>query len=95
MAILLDVFIYALIGAGIGVFFSQVKKKEIIGGFWGGWFIGTIGAVLGGFLFRGLIQWVVETFMVISNVNTFAALLGGYLALFLYVKFTSGRERVL
>ncbi len=102
LEILLDLAVYLLAGIASSYYFYEKKRRDLLGGFWGGAFIGTIGAVLISML-TGIEAWFIRfaTWLMqpkigddlVVRVNLITALLGGLLFVFILNKINHDRER--
>ena len=96
---LLAIVIYLGIGALISMVFYNIKKKELFGGYIGGWIVGVIGALIGGFIIDKLILNRENSVKIIifltedTGVNIITALLGGYLAVYILNRLGHNKER--
>lgn len=95
LILLYDVLIYIILSSFISWIFYFVYKKELLGGFIGGFIVAIAGSILGS-LFGPYIK-VITLFllngMYISHVNVIAALISGYLAVFVFNKINHDKQR--
>ena len=104
LQILLDFFIYALAGMAASYFYFVYKRRDLLGGFWGGAVIGTVGAVIISWL-TGIEGWfmTVLTFLMkptielwnhsFFRVNLIAAVIGSFIFVYIMNRINHDKER--
>lgn len=94
--VVIDILVYIILGAGLSWLFYYSKRKDLLGGYTGGVIVGILGAVLGVFLIKEPIRWILDFLqsgLYISNVDVLAGVMGGYAALFIFNKINHDRTR--
>jgi len=82
-----------VLGAVVSFIFYNLKKRDLFGGYIGGFVIGIIGALIGGFLLNHITVKVLNFLMNVANVNVIAGFLGAYIALFIMNRLNHDKER--
>ncbi|MBE7438635.1 MAG: hypothetical protein HS115_09305 [Spirochaetales bacterium] len=102
LRIVLDLLVYAGIGLFAAWYFYSYKRKDLLGGFWGGMVVGFIGAVIISWFaswnawFIQLVDWLMkpkfgETLLV--RVNLIASLAGAFLLLYVFNRINHNKDR--
>jgi uncharacterized membrane protein YeaQ/YmgE (transglycosylase-associated protein family) len=89
--------IYLALGATLSFIFYTIKKRDLFGGYIGGFVIGVIGALIGGFildyLFYDISLKILEFLTRGAGVNVIAGFIGAYIALYIMNKLNHDKER--
>lgn len=96
MKVIIDIVFYIVLGAALSWYFFYWRKRDLLGGYVGGLIVGLLGAILGGFVLKQIIDPAIEIMQkgfYITNVNVLDSLLGGFLALYIYNKINHDRSR--
>ena len=97
LLILKAIAIYLALGASVAFIFYNMKRRDLFGGYIGGFVIGVIGALIGGFildkLFYDIMVQVLEFLSRGAGVNIIAGFIGAYLALFIMNRLNHNKER--
>lgn len=102
LELFMDLFIYILAGMAASWFYFAKKRRELLGGFWGGTVIGTIGAVMISMLtaingwFIELVTWLMKPKFgsdLIFRVNLIAAVAGSFIFVYILNRINHNRER--
>lgn len=100
--ILLDLIIYILAGMVASWYYFSRKRRELLGGFWGGTVIGTFGAVMISMItgidgwFIELVTWLMKPKLgndLIFRVNLIAAVIGSFVFVYILNRINHDRER--
>ncbi|HRX16939.1 MAG: hypothetical protein JXK07_03240 [Spirochaetes bacterium] len=84
------------IGAAVSALFYYVKKRDLFGGFAGGMVIAIAGALLGIFLDKFLLEYIIIVlkFLVYQfNVDIIAGFIGAYGAVYMMNKLNHDKKR--
>lgn len=97
-----DFLVYIAVGFLIAYYFYGPKRKALLGGLWGGAFIGTVGAVIVGMLgqiedwFIRLVTWLmlpkIGDFL-LFRVNLITAVAGAFLFVYILNQINHDRTR--
>ncbi|MBN2039497.1 MAG: hypothetical protein JW864_05615 [Spirochaetes bacterium] len=94
---LLAIAIYLAIGAFVSWIFYFMKRRELFGGYTGGFAVGIVGALIGGFILDKLfldITIKVLSFLVYdTGVNIIAGIIGAYIAVYIMNRLGHNKER--
>lgn len=94
---LLAIAIYLAIGAFVSWIFYILKRRDLFGGYIGGFAVGIVGALIGGFILDKLfldIAIKILSFLVYdSGVNIIASLIGAYIAVYIMNRLGHNKER--
>lgn len=101
-SIFVDFLGYVLIGSLAAWFFYHYRRRDLLGGFWGGLVIGIVGAILIAWVaglfnqwFRRFIDWLMSpefgSFRI--SVNMIAALIGAFLFVYILNLINHNKER--
>ncbi|MCE9599940.1 MAG: hypothetical protein K8S54_18415 [Spirochaetia bacterium] len=100
--IILALIVYAASGIAASYYFFVVKRKDLLGGFWGGAVIGLVGAVLVSVItsidawFIRLISWLMiprigDSFQI--QVNLIASVIGGLVFVAILNRINHSKDR--
>lgn len=85
------------IGAAIASYFYYYKKKDLFGGYIGGLVVGTIGALIIGYildmLFYNIMVTILDFLSRGAGIDIIACVLGGYTALYIMNRLNHDRNR--
>ena len=91
------IILYLGLGALAAAFFYHIKKRELFGGFIGGFVVGVIGALIGGYVLDKLFYDIVSKILLFlaetTGVNLIAGFIGAYLALYIMNRLNHNKER--
>jgi len=91
------IILYLGLGALAAAYFYHIKKKDLFGGFIGGFVVGVIGALIGGFiidmLFNDLVTKILLFLSEKAGVNLIAGFIGAYAALYIMNRLNHDKER--
>ncbi len=98
----LALLIYVVCGVAAAYYYYHVKRRELLGGFWGASVIGLVGAVVVGMItsidawFNRLVSWLMipkfgDSFQV--PVNLIAAVIGGLVFVAILNRINHNKER--
>lgn len=101
VSLILDVIVYVLAGALASWYYFHRRRKDLLGGFWGGAVIGTVGSVIIAF-FAG--TWFIEVVTGLMNpkplfegvyvrVNLITALIGAFAFVYILNRINHDRSR--
>ena len=98
---LLDIIVCGLTGGLASYYYFQRKKRDLLGGFWGGAVIGMLGAVIityfSGTWFIQLLTWLMSPKDLGANikirVNLLAAVIGAFLFVYILNRINHDRGR--
>lgn len=94
---LLAIAIYLAIGAIVSWVFYFMKRRDLFGGYIGGFAVGIVGALIGGFILDKLfldIAIKILSFLVYdTGVNIIAGLIGAYIAVYIMNRLGHNKER--
>lgn len=88
--------IIILTGAVVSAIFFYLRKRDLFGGFIGGMIIAILGAVLGIYMDKFLLDYIIIAlkFLVYRfNVDIIAAFLGAYIAVYIMNKLNHDKRR--
>lgn len=89
--------IYLGLGAIVSLIFYNVKKRDLFGGYIGGFVVGVIGAIIGGFvldsLFRTYIEAIILFLWQVTGANVILGFVGAYAAVYIMNRLNHDRER--
>lgn len=100
--VVFDFMVYGVAGAGAAYFYFSYKKKELLGGFWGGMVIGTIGAILTSMItgidawFIKVVAWLMQPKwdeVLLVRVNLITAAVGAFLFVYVLNRINHNRDR--
>ena len=94
---LLAIAIYLAIGAFVSWIYYFLKRRDLFGGYIGGFAVGIVGALIGGFILDKLfldIAIKILSFLVYdTGVNIIAGLIGAYIAVYIMNRLGHNKER--
>jgi len=102
LQIILDILVYGCTGMLASWFYYARRRRDLLGGFWGGAIIGTVGAVLITMLtgieawFLRLVNWLMKPTIgehLLFRVNLIAAVVGAFLFVYILNRINHDRER--
>ena len=95
LLIILDIGVYLILGGILSWFFYSWKKRDLLGGIIGGLVVGIFGSILGALLLHSLIKYAIDFLQkgMGSNVDIVAAMVGGYIALYIFNKINHDKPR--
>jgi len=95
--ILKVIFIILVLGASVASIFYHMKRRELFGGYIGGFVVGVIGALIGGFildrLFYDLSVQILKFLAEGAGFNIIAGFFGAFLALYIMNRLNHDKER--
>ena len=94
---LLAIAIYLAIGALVSWIFYFLKRRDLFGGYIGGFAVGIVGALIGGFildkLFLDIAIRILSFLVYDSGVNIIAGIIGAYIAVYIMNRLGHNKER--
>ena len=87
------------LGLGLlaAAYFYHIKRRDLFGGFIGGFVVGVIGALIGGFIIDMLFHERVKTILLFltekAGVNLITGFIGAYAALYVMNRLNHNKER--
>lgn len=95
--ILKVIFIILVLGASVASIFYHMKRRELFGGYIGGFVVGVIGALIGGFildrLFYDISVQILKFLAEGAGFNIIAGFFGAFLALYIMNRLNHDKER--
>ena len=89
--------IFLVIGAAVSGIFHYWKRRDLFGGFIGGFVVGVLGALIGAFILDKLLYDITVKILAFlardAGVNIIAGLAGGYIAVFIMNRLNHNKER--
>jgi uncharacterized membrane protein YeaQ/YmgE (transglycosylase-associated protein family) len=89
--------IYLGLGAFVSWVYYKIKRRDLFGGYIGGWVVGVIGALIGGFildkLFLDISIKILKFLVYDTRVNIIAGLIGGFIAVYIMNRLNHNKER--
>lgn len=93
----LAIAIYLGLGAAVSWIFYSFKRRDLFGGFIGGFVVGVIGALIGGFILDRLLLditiSVLEFLVYETGVNIIAGFIGAFVAVYIMNRLGHDKER--
>jgi len=91
------IILYLGLGALTAAYFYHLKRRDLFGGYIGGFVVGVIGALIGGFIIDMIFNDIVTKILVFlsekAGVNLIAGFIGAYGALYIMNRLNHDKER--
>ena len=91
------IILYLGLGALVAAYFYHLKRRDLFGGYIGGFVVGVIGALIGGFIIDMIFNDIVTKILLFlsekAGVNLIAGFIGAYGALYIMNRLNHNKER--
>ena len=91
------IILYLGLGALAAAYFYHLKRRDLFGGYIGGFVVGVIGALIGGFIIDMIFNDIVTKILLFlsekAGVNLIAGFIGAYGALYIMNRLNHNKER--
>ncbi len=87
------ILIVIALGAFVSFIFYSIKRRDLFGGYIGGFVIGIIGALIGGYVLNNVTLFILDFLAKNEYVNVISGFIGAYAALFIMNKLNHDKER--